>query len=483
MKIAIVGSGPSGWATTKKLIELGHEVTVIDAGLVEGDSFAHETDGAIGLSRKLYFGSDLPYRSYPHGPLTEKRNVNPISSFARGGLSLVWGATMLPYCKEDTKKWPVEISKLDGEFTEISNLLPITGIDDQLNSLYGRFISRRGIIPSARILRFIELCDRNKQPGVTVGLSRLAVETGSTKVSGCIYCNKCIDGCPGDFIWSSRLSIKEAGYLKMRVTKLIEEKASVKIEGFRIDGSYITTQDFAKVFLACGPVESFRILANSKITGKDAVLKDSSTFFLPMFVLPRLGSAKSNSFALSQCFIRLNVGAENHASQFQVYEYSEDLILRVRKVLPFGRIVPRWFLKLGLKRIVVAIGYLGEEQSPAIQMQFLEDGSVSLIHFSEGVTLNQRRQFIKETIKQLAKFTSKKGLVPLKFLTQIALPGEGVHSGAWLPMGQKSDLLGRPFSSKNIHVVDSSILPSIAPGPITFTVMANAMRIARESVQ
>jgi choline dehydrogenase-like flavoprotein len=97
--------------------------------------------------------------------------------------------------------------------------------------------------------------------------------------------------------------------------------------------------------------------------------------------------------------------------------------------------------------------------------------------------LNQRRQFIKETIKQLAKFTSKKGLVPLKFLTQIALPGEGVHSGAWLPMGQKSDLLGRPFSSKNIHVVDSSILPSIAPGPITFTVMANAMRIARESVQ
>ena len=50
-------------------------------------------------------------------------------------------------------------------------------------------------------------------------------------------------------------------------------------------------------------------------------------------------------------------------------------------------------------------------------------------------------------------------------------------------MGDKSDLLGRPTGSQNIHVVDSSVLPTIAPGPITFTVMANAMRIAEETVK
>ena len=50
-------------------------------------------------------------------------------------------------------------------------------------------------------------------------------------------------------------------------------------------------------------------------------------------------------------------------------------------------------------------------------------------------------------------------------------------------MGESSDLLGRPNGYQRIHVIDSSILPSIAPGPITFTVMANAVRIVEESMK
>jgi len=483
MKIAVIGSGPSGWVAIKKLSELGHEVTMIDTGLIEEDSFAIEENKMVGLSRKLYLGSDLPYRKYPYGPQIKKIEVNPIYSFARGGLSLVWGATMLPYSREDTEKWPISISELEPEFEEISKLMPIAGSDDQLSSVYGRFISRRPILPSERILRFIELSRRNSNPDVTVGLSRIAVETGTADQNGCIYCNKCIDGCPKDFIWSTRLTKLGSKQLKMRVTKLIENIGSVKIEGLGIDGTFLTVDKFDKVFLACGPVESFRILANSKMVENEVLLRDSATFFLPMLALPRLGSAKSNSFALSQCFIRFNLKLVNYVSQFQIYEYSEDLISRARKVIPFGRSIPRWLLKLGLKRIVVSIGYLGQEQSPAIQMKYIEDGSVSLSLFFNGVTLEQRKKFISETVKGLSGFTSKRGLIPLNFLIKTAQPGEGVHFGAWLPMGQKSDLLGRPLGSNNIHVIDSSILPSIAPGPITFTVMANALRIAKKSVQ
>jgi choline dehydrogenase-like flavoprotein len=50
-------------------------------------------------------------------------------------------------------------------------------------------------------------------------------------------------------------------------------------------------------------------------------------------------------------------------------------------------------------------------------------------------------------------------------------------------MGDKASVLGVPIGCSNIHVVDSSIFPSVAAGPITFTVMANAMRIARESLK
>ena len=50
-----------------------------------------------------------------------------------------------------------------------------------------------------------------------------------------------------------------------------------------------------------------------------------------------------------------------------------------------------------------------------------------------------------------------------------------------LSMGENANLLGVPNGCTNIHVVDSSVLPSITAGPITFTVMPNAMRIAKES--
>jgi choline dehydrogenase-like flavoprotein len=50
-------------------------------------------------------------------------------------------------------------------------------------------------------------------------------------------------------------------------------------------------------------------------------------------------------------------------------------------------------------------------------------------------------------------------------------------------MGDTADLLGRPVGVERIHVIDSSVLPSIPAGAITFTIMANAVRIIDEMVE
>ena len=44
------------------------------------------------------------------------------------------------------------------------------------------------------------------------------------------------------------------------------------------------------------------------------------------------------------------------------------------------------------------------------------------------------------------------------------------------------DLLGRPQGLERIHLVDSSTFPSIPSTTITFTIMANAHRIASAEV-
>jgi ferredoxin len=430
----------------------------------------------------MYFGSDLPYRMFPAGPQYASSQVNPLTSFAKGGLSLVWGATMLPYCSEDTLEWPKHISTLEKYFTEIIGEIPVTGQFDGLSATYGNFYSRKGISPSCRMIRLLESYSTLIDHEVSVGVSRLAVETGAPGVNGCIYCNKCITGCPSNLIWNSRDPVNGATYLKLRLNKIEESISGLNLEVVDVNGVSSVLGGFEKVFLGCGALETFRILASSGLVDKTAVLKDSATFFLPLIALPKLGFRSDNSFGLAQVFIRLGKRDSNPSSQYQLYEYADELILRTQRVLPFGKFLPKTILRFILKRMMVGIGYLDGKFSPSIKINLLENGSIFTELDSAGISVKQRNQRIQESIRRLSKSIRTHGLLPLHSLTQIALPGEGVHFGAWLPMGERSDLLGRPNGCHNIHVVDSSVLPTIAPGPITFTVMANARRIAEEAV-
>jgi choline dehydrogenase-like flavoprotein len=61
--------------------------------------------------------------------------------------------------------------------------------------------------------------------------------------------------------------------------------------------------------------------------------------------------------------------------------------------------------------------------------------------------------------------------------------GSSFHCGGTMPMrdaprGLESDVLGRPAGFSRVHIVDASVLPTIPATTITFSVMANAHRIA-----
>ena len=49
------------------------------------------------------------------------------------------------------------------------------------------------------------------------------------------------------------------------------------------------------------------------------------------------------------------------------------------------------------------------------------------------------------------------------------------------PDARESDLLGRPMGLARVHLVDSSVFPTIPATNITLTLMANAHRIAAAS--
>ena len=80
------------------------------------------------------------------------------------------------------------------------------------------------------------------------------------------------------------------------------------------------------------------------------------------------------------------------------------------------------------------------------------------------------------------KNKSKIGFLTLPFLYSMGNFGYGFHVGSSFPMsktpkGRQSDIYGRPYGLKKIHIVDASIFPSIPASTITYTVMANSYRI------
>lgn len=476
MNIAVVGSGPSGWATALKLIELGHNVTVFDGGVSKESHISNSS--IVAINQKLLRGSDFPYRMFQNGPTINQQGTNLAFSFATAGLSLVWGATMLPYSFDEFDLWPLKFSDMDMYYRQISETVPISGVVDSLEKKYEPYLSRPPLLSSTRVMKFLEEAKVVANERISVGASRLAIKSRGTDELSCNYCGSCLVGCPRNLIWyAPPIKNNKINYVAgVRLLSLSENKLITL--NFVDKNAKESNYNFDKVFLATGNIETFRILATSKIIDSKADLLDSATFFIPFRLKSRYGKPEKAKYSLSQAFIRIEDDCYKPL-QIQIYDFSEDLVERAQKRLPLGEKIPKWILRIPLRRLFVGIGYLDGFDSPLIRMQLADNGDVELTPVYRDAKSTQSK--VEEVLKNNREFFRKVGLVPIKKLIQYALPGEGVHAGGWLPMGVTSDVLGRPHGLRNVHVVDSSIFPTIPAGAITYTVMANAMRIAEEA--
>jgi hypothetical protein len=107
---------------------------------------------------------------------------------------------------------------------------------------------------------------------------------------------------------------------------------------------------------------------------------------------------------------------------------------------------------------------------------------VRLAAIHNPATAGYAREFRKELsrlLRQAGAYTAGR--------TLLGLPGAGCHLGGSFPMRAnprselETDSLGRPFGWQRVHVVDGACLPSIPATTITFSLMANAHRIAAQA--
>jgi len=516
----VIGSGPVGVTVASALLELGRSVAMLDvgedleaasAGLRSrlgstdpsgwpADDVAKLTAPRTAAKGKMPFGSDILFRDPVgfFGPAGPPREFGLRPSFAKGGLSTGWGAAILPYRAQDITDWPLSLDDLVEHYAALSKFMRIAACKDRLQEIFpiSRIESDTSLRASAQareLLRRLE--DRASSleaKGIFFGKARQAAS------NDCCCCNMCLYGCPYDYIFNAAYTVdrlsKSASFRyspAIYVDAVRESEAGAEVVVTNLATFQRSTFQADRVFIAAGVLQTLRIISNSiDMTGAELTLKDSQHFFLPMLHSWSTGERPEheNKHTLTQVFLEVvDKEVSDRTVHFQLYThnncYADDMRLR------FGRLSPMLepLIRLASRRLIVAQGFLHSDLSSEVKIRIGKAGDASEVRFD--VEHNHASSKVIAKVSRLfSGVLPRIGVWPIRMMGRIEPVGSGFHCGGTFPMRHspgkyETDILGRIPGLKRIHLVDSSVLPTIPATTITFSAMANAHRIATEAAR
>ena len=509
----VIGSGHAGIAAAAGLLSRGAEVLVVDVGgTLEPDAAAlrarlagaeptawstADRDALSGLRQARpsdtmrAFGSDFMFRVPAIAPewksTPEALRLRPC--FARGGLSNGWGASVLPYRDEDLASWPFRVAALKPHYAAAAALLGVAARRDALAPLFpAHEITEER--PPALSRQAAELLQRLE--GARAALGRLGVAAGQSRQAmgdGCRRCAMCLYGCPYGVIFNAAdalARLQASGGLTYRpglyAVRFAEDPSGVRLWVRDAAGALHTLQA-DRLFVAAGVLPSTLLALRSlDVRDEPVILRDSQHFYLPL-LQRRSGvedPAREARHTLAQVFVEIaRPGARTVHTQVYTHNatYAPDMRARfaVLAALPGAA-------EALARRLLVAQTFLHSDDSPGIDVRLTGAGDAAALAYAPRPNPLATRAFAeaRATVARVARLA---GLLPLTPLVRRGAPGSSFHCGGTLPMRAspqrtESDLLGRPGGLRRVHVVDATVFPSIPATTISFSVMANAHRIA-----
>ena len=473
-----------------------------------------------GVETKLSFGSNYPYEIPKSGPAWDVRGgLKP--SFAFGGLSTVWGASVLPYRQEEIKNWPITIKELEPHYRAVLAETGLAGVRDDLEEILPSYHDAPSFLgASSQAEAVLGRWHKNRRKlvegGFRWGKSRLLVSGKHMDASAgrlsyhrsnelaaekaCVECGMCMYGCPYDLIYSSRKSIR-----KWEEVGKIKYEAGILVEGFKeledrveVWGRNLSTGaewrgETERLFVGGGVLSSTAMVMRSLgIENRPVEILDSQYFTIPLLSFRGTkGVRESRLHTLAQIFLEI-MPAEisKQLIHLQIYTYN-DMITRVlqQKAGPLAGLLDP-VIRQAEGRLFFLQGFLHSDDSGRLRITMgATQGSQK--KFSIEPMVNPRvGAMVKKVFAKLASHLSDLGFCPILPMASLGEPGRSFHSGGSMPMGGDSqkhsivtDRLGRPNGLKRVHVIDASTFPSISATTITLTAMANARRIACEAAE
>jgi hypothetical protein len=495
MRIAIIGSGAAAMGVLIALRQrksLAPKITMFDIGIPVSDTSvanvsSHSSVQVEGLG-ELYsalrgkFGYVFPPPKTMFGAVPKKQMFSNKQYVWRsehfGGLTNFWGGGMFPFTERELTHWPITAKDLEPWYEKVADNVGISGKQDGLNAYFGDgFVNR----PSVRVVPAIErlealiagFSDSSSQYDLISGTSRLALETREEHEHACQYLGRCMTGCPSNSVFSASQYINNQlssgfveKYIEGRVSRVDRRTITVKSQtGIKKYGK------FDLVFLAAGCIGTTEIVMRSLGLSKGPVMRDSQVISFPILGLDGDSGANAGHFPLSN----LTIGCLDKQDRSQFIQGS---------VYPFQDHFWKYFLPARCWPIVGAVA--NQMRWRILFARFVLPTDFDRLYAFEmaGERLTMVPLQVKDTSEVISKLWSdmkllmnwKNGRVlPLRPICQ----GTSSHYSSTLPYGGKVLDVGiQGKIEEGTYVMDSSVFvdsPSISP---TFTIMANAARMA-----
>lgn len=485
----VVGSGPSGVAAASALIDAGKPVLMLDIGRVAAPG-ARPEEPEGDPPRKLALGSGHPYMSDVEAGLVQ-RGTKCLASGGLGGLSAVWGASVLPFPEDELGDWPFPAAALRPHYARAADMIGLSGIADGLAARFPFHTAPAAPLrPSLQAQSLLAKLKENESElhkrGFSFGRARHAV-----RAARCEYTGACLGGCGRGAIWSAADAVealkKRPGFEYRggtRVLSIEEREGGVRLHVLP-SGASRGVVDGARVFVGAGPLATARLLCGSFGAPEGGLPLLAQPYFLLPLLLDRgvPGAPEPELHTLAQIFLELqDPEVSKRSAHFQLYGHNPLIAGKLERALGWAGPLKR-FLE---PRLLAAQGYLHSDEGIPVRIDAAgrgDDCRLTLTAGSRAATKNA----IRRAVGALSRSSRELGMTPVTPMLKVGAPGEGNHVGGIFPMRSspgpwQTDRAGRLTGRPNVHLIDSSVLPTLPATTFTYTIMANASRIASEAL-
>jgi choline dehydrogenase-like flavoprotein len=531
-RIIVVGSGPSGVHFAQKVLEQGREVLMLDVGHSRpvpvlpdapfDDLKRRLDDPASWLLGEQFEGVTLPggageYYGLPPsksfvlapapGHAVRESGFASLASFARGGLAEAWTGGVYPFTDAELADFPFGFAELKPFYEEVARRIGVSGAVDDLDPFFPEHddIMEPLVLDghSARLLaRYGERRSTLNAAGCFAGRSRLAVLAHDHDGRGpCSYLGRCLWGCPHDALYTPSVTLARLmatpgfTYAPGSYVSHLTWNGARRVNGVVLRGTdgTETTLSVETVALAGGALSSARIMLESvrRATGEVLTLPglmDNQQILLPFVNLGMIGTASDpRSYQYHQVCLEFAGRDPRHSVHAQLTTLKTGVAHPVIQSLPMDFAASMSVFRLLRSTLGVANVNLHDTRRSDCTATLEPQRNGSALLRLTYVPASDDAAQIARARERVGSALNALGCIVPPGMSHVRPKGASVHYAGLIPMGGAVAPLtatpeGKSADVDGVWFADGVTFPFLPAKNITFTLMANAVRVARAMI-